>query len=189
MLFALTACVPVLTSPPGTNDFVEWVAPTNSWPTSEPPSDLEGEGVGVGEVAEDFRATDQFGDEVALWQFYGNTVVLDISTMWCSPCQELASEAQALADDYRADGVIYLTLMPQDLTNEVPDIDELNDWSEDFELYEPLLADHEGYSYQIVPDGGFPVVLLIEENMVVAQRLEAEPDWDQAIRAALDALL
>lgn len=191
MFLALLACVPVLTSPPGTNDFVAWEAPTNSWPVSEPPEDLRGEGVAVGDVAGDFRATDQFGDEVSLWQFYGSTIVLDVSTMWCSPCQDLAAEAQALADDYRDDGVVYLTLMPQDLASDVPDVSELNDWSEAFDLFEPILADHEGYSYTIVPvgDSGFPVVLIIDETMVVDARLEAEVDWDQAIRAALDEAL
>jgi thiol-disulfide isomerase/thioredoxin len=190
MVFGLlTGCVPVLTSPPGSgaNDTGAWEAPTNSWPSSTPPTGLEAEGLAEGQVAPDFLLHDQYGDEVALWQFYGMVVVLDVSTMWCSPCQELASEAQAIADDYRDRGFVYVTILAQDLGSDVPDQAELQQWGDAFHLTEPILADSAGYYVQVVPDNAFPGVLLIGRDMQVAK--EINPASDDTIRAAIEDAL
>ncbi len=184
---ALVACIPVLTSPPGSKDDAgPWLAPENSWGLCDgPPEGFEGEGLSVGEVAPDFRLLDQHGAEVSLWQFHGCPVVLDFSTMWCAPCAELAEDAQALADDYEDIGLVYLTVMPQDTGSEPPDQDELMDWSEDFELAEPILSDDEGYTYQLVTGGrGFPAVLLIDQDSVVVEDVTVVTD--EGIRAAID---
>ncbi len=189
LLFVLlVGCVPVLTSPPDTGSGSgEWEAPTNSWPMSAPPEDLTAEGLDPGQVAPDFLLKDQFGADVSLWQFYGLVIVLDVSTMWCAPCQDLAAEAQAIADTYRDDGFVYLTLLPQDLGSDVPDQGELQDWATAFGLTEPVLADDAGYSAAVVPDNAYPGVALLGDDMRVIQRIE--PANDETIRTAIEAAL
>lgn len=49
----------------------------NIWDVATPPPGLAGEGYGIGDIAYDFTARDQFGDDVSLYQFYGKTIVLD----------------------------------------------------------------------------------------------------------------
>jgi thiol-disulfide isomerase/thioredoxin len=189
-LFLLfVGCVPVLTSPPGTADDGVWEAPENTWPQNTPPAGLEGEGVADGEIAPDFLLKDQYGDDVSLWQFYGSVIILDVSTMWCAPCRVLASEAQAVADDYRDEGFVYITLLSQDLGSDVPDQDELNDWGDYYHLTEPILADPAGYSDRVVPPetGAFPGVLIFGRDMKVIERIE--PANDDTIRAAIEAAL
>ncbi len=190
LLAHVTACIPVLTSPPGSGtEGGAWVAPENSWAQCDgPPTGLEGEGLAVGEVAPDFRLVDQFGAEVSLWQFHGCNVVLDFSTGWCGPCQDLAQEAQAIADEYRANGVVYLTIMPQDIEGDVPDQAFLAEWGETFDLAEPILADAEGYTYLLVTgDRGFPAVLLVgADGTVVA---DIYPISDSTIRAAIESAI
>lgn len=186
----LLACVPVLTSPPGADDPAgPWEAPENSWPVCDgPPAGHVGTGYGVGDTAPDFLLKDQYGAQVSLWQFHGCTVALDISTMWCAPCQELAEEAQAIADDYRDEGVVYVTIMPQDLGSDPPDTDELMDWSEGFDLVEPILSDDVGYSYNVVTGArGFPAVLILDTDGVIVDDLTTVTD--EAIRQALDAAI
>ncbi len=187
LVVLLTACTPVLTSPDG-GSTEPWVAPENSWPMGAPPTDLVAEGFDVGEVIPDFRMPDQYGAEVSLWQFYGHAVIVDVSTMWCGPCQQLAGGVQAIADAWRDEGLVYLSVFPQNVRREVPTQDNLVEWGEAFDIAEPLLSDAEGWSYGIVPlaggDGGFPGIVLVDEDMRVVTRIS--PPTDGAIEEALD---
>ena len=102
VLALLAGCVPHYTSPPDSGDTGDawvWVPPDNDWPMSAPPEGLEGTGFDEGEVLPDFRLPDQYDQTVALWQFYGMVLVVDISTMWCGPCQNLAEDAEATYQD------------------------------------------------------------------------------------------
>lgn len=180
-------CVPVLTSPDGGGSAGPWEAPVNAWPMGAPPEGLEGEGFGAGEVVPEFRLTDQVGDTVSLWQFYGMVVIVDVSTGWCGPCQQLAAEAQAMADDYRDDGLMYVTVMPQDAQYNIPETDDLVDWGEAFDLAEPILADDAGWSAQAVPGDDFPGVFLVDREMKMVGRVE--PSTDETIRGAIEGAL
>lgn len=182
----LAGCVPVLESPDG-GAGEPWVAPENSWYVGQPPGDLEEEGFELGQVIPDHLAVDQFGDDVSLWQFHGIVWVLDISTMWCSPCQEIAQDVQETADTYRDEGFAYVTMFPEDRFGEVPDGADLVEWGDYFGIAEPLLTDAEGYSYGVVPDGGFPGILVLDRDMRVHARVS--PPSDEAVRAAIEEIL
>ncbi len=59
--------------------------PDNSWwhaMESDVPADLAGTGWSNGDVANNFTLVDQFGDEVELYQFYGQVIVLDVFAYW-----------------------------------------------------------------------------------------------------------
>ncbi len=187
----LVACVPVLHSPDaddsGATNTGGYVLPDNAWPQSAPPADLEGDGYGVGEVLIDFRMPDQHGDTTSLWQFYGNVILVDISTMWCSPCQEIAGDVQATADDYRDEGFAYVTVLAQDLGSDAPDQEELNTWADYFGIVEPVLSDQDAWYVGAVPTATFPGLLVVGRDMtVVARDIAAN---DAAIRAAIEAAL
>lgn len=197
MLLVAVGCTPVLTTPDGASGdqgygtAADWTAPENSWPTAESlPGDIEAEGWGEGQIPPDFRLTDQFGDEVSLWQFHGKVVALDISTMWCGPCQILAREVDEVQDHYGYEDFIYLTLLPEDVEGDPPDVEDLNVWAERNSVTAPILADYEPdpYAYDIVPDSIWPRVLIIDRNMRVAED-QVQPAADAAIRAAIEAEL
>ena len=59
--------------------------PENTWwhaMESDVPADLEGTGYGDGDIAYNFQMTDQFGDELELYQFYGQVIVIDVFAEW-----------------------------------------------------------------------------------------------------------
>jgi len=59
--------------------------PENTWwhaMEADVPTDLAGTGWATGDVATNFTLVDQFGDEVELYQFYGQVIVLDVFAYW-----------------------------------------------------------------------------------------------------------
>ncbi len=183
----LVGCTPHLKSDQEVISGENWEAPDNDWSVSEPPSNLVGEGFSVGDVPHDFRLVDQFGDEVSLWQFYGSVVLLDISTMWCGPCQHIAQDVNETWLDYRDEGFMYITVLPEDLEGGSVGAEDLTAWSDGYGIEAPVLADNEGYGYTVEPDKAWPVVMLIDRKMTVA--IERIPPEDAAIREAIEAAL
>jgi len=187
-LFLTVGCTPHLVS-----DFEEitgenWEVPENEWGVVVPPQDLVGEGFSQGQVPFDFRLKDQNGESVSLWQFYGSVIILDVSTMWCRPCQEIARHVEKTYQDYRDDGFMYLTLLAEDLHSNRPGIGELNDWADNFGIESvPVIQDDGGYCDSVEATGTYPAVLLIDREMrVVAERLTPS---DEVIRSAIEDVL
>ena len=151
LLLAL-ACAPQLYSAEGT----VWQAPENNWPaTDQLPEEFKGEGFSVGQVVPELVAIDQNGDEFSLWQFYGQVVILDISTMWCAPCQDLAEEVDETWKHYQDNDLMYLTVLPQNLDGEPPTVPQLNFWTDSFGITAPVVSDDK--VVQLAPDGSLHI--------------------------------
>ncbi len=197
-----SACAPHLYSPAGGDDGAAdtdlWTAPVNSWTSAAPPEGLVGEGMEEGQVVLDVRGTDQFGAEVSLWQFYGSVVLLDISTLWCGPCQDLAKHAESVYQEYKDQGFVYLTVIHENVEGRDPSAEDLNLWAGlpatvldgEFDLITaPIIADPEGVSGSIgaVRNGSYPAALVIGRDLKVVQRLD--PVSDGTIKAGIEAAL
>lgn len=186
-----SGCVPRLYSEDGTDGDWEWVPPTNQWEVSPPPSGTVGEGFQVGQTAPDFRLKDQFGDEVSLWQFYGQLILLDISTIWCGPCQELAVHTDETWLEYKDQGFIYLTVLQQDLEGGPPDQEDLLAWAGKFGITSPVLDDGEpgadSATAGAIQGNQYPAVLLIDRKLKVTRRVN--PPDDATVRAAIEDAL
>lgn len=193
-LIVLMGCVPELTSPnPPSLD--GWSCPENAW-DCEPPSDQIGSpeagfGFFEGQTLPTGQLVDQNGDTVDPWQFWGKVVVVDVSTMWCSPCRQIACYAQHTHDSYAGDGVVYLTVLPQNTHGQPPTVDDLNDWSQDFSITAPIVSDPDhGWSRAATPTNSYPALVVADRQLTVTARVEVNgpPDAvDNAVRAAIEA--
>lgn len=181
-------CVPVLTSPQDSASQSCWESADNTWSSSTPRSDLEATGFGQGETPPDMCMMDQFGNEVSLWQFYGQLILIDVSAEWCAPCQELATEVDHTWKDYEDRGFMYLTILAEDNASQIPNQEVLNQWATDFEITAPVLSDSEGYRNQLVPTGAYPRLMLIDRNMRVSVD-NVTPANDENIRAKIEEAL
>ena len=74
----------------------------------------------------DFTAIDENGDEVHLYDLMGAPVIIDISALWCGPCQRAAVEVQAVQDAYPE--LTYLTILIENLQGEAPEWSDLQVW-------------------------------------------------------------
>jgi len=193
-----TGCVPNLVTPDtydeggDTEDSWTWEAPTNDWCVGEPEQGLVAEGFEVGQVPPDFRMADQKGQTLSLWQFYGKVVVLDISAIWCAPCQDLAQGTQETVEHFADDEFMYVTLLSQDLENNAPDHEDLNLWGDTFAISgAPIIGDDSDMTYTGPPidqnAGQLPILLVIDPTMRVAQQVT--PPSDENLRIAVENVL
>lgn len=188
ILLVLAACVPHLYTE-DTGDPDPWVAPENDWPLRAPPEGLRGEGFAEGQVVPDFRLSDPFGQQVSLWQFYGEVVALDLSTMWCAPCQDLAGDAEETYQDYRDQGFLYVTVLAEDAQGGAPDQADLQQWVEYFDLTSPVLSDAEKqWSGLVGANIEYPRVWVVGRDLRVHTALPTAPT-DAALRTAVEAVL
>ncbi|MFT5679358.1 MAG: peroxiredoxin [Myxococcota bacterium] len=189
-------CTPVLESPDvaGSDSGIDttnctWEAPKNTWEQSSPPSCMVGEGFDEGQIIPDMRVLDQHGNEISLWQFYGDLIVLDFSTMWCAPCAVLAEGVDETWEEFESDGFMYLTVLSQDVYSNVPDVEDLNQWAGDHSITAPVVSDDGTYTDEVIPPGGaFPKVMLIGRDMRVAVE-EITPAEDATVRSTVRAAL
>jgi thiol-disulfide isomerase/thioredoxin len=187
LLSIAPGCVPRLSSDAGTSGDWDWVPPDNSWGISAPPEGTIGVGFQDGQIVPDARLVDQFGAEVSLWQFYGQVVLLDVSTMWCAPCQELGRHTNETWLDYRDQGFMYLTVLQEDVENNPPDATDIQFWVDEFGITSPVLGDGDKQTIGAIQQGQYPGVLVIDRRLRVKERVN--PPEDEAVRDAIEAAL
>jgi cytochrome oxidase Cu insertion factor (SCO1/SenC/PrrC family) len=155
------------TDPPLSNDAEE---DDRSWATWESCSQ------NIGDHPCDFTLTDQDGDEVSLYDFYGKTIVLDFSTGWCGYCQVAAQEVQGVQDLYGESDFAYITIMIETHSGSEPDEDYVSDWADAFEITTaPVLAGNRDMIDQDPalgwPVSAWPTFIFIKEDMTIHTEL------------------
>jgi thiol-disulfide isomerase/thioredoxin len=131
-----------------------------------------GTGWDLEDIAPNTILFDQFGDEVELYQFYGNVILMDFSAGWCGPCRELAAGAQQLWTEYREEGFMIIHVLTQDNSSAPPDAAFLSGWASEYDLGFPVTRNPNGTAIDGFGDAGLyggtiPFMALIDTNMVV----------------------
>ena len=114
---------------------------------------------------------DHNGNTFDLYQHYGSLIVLDLSAMWCGPCNQAGSHAQAVQDAYAGDDLIYVTVLIDDLQGNDPDLDDLQHWATSYgNTTSPVVA---GKRTMLQSSGGawgltsWPTFFYIDREMVI----------------------
>lgn len=142
--------LPEATSPSGpNNDYAEMWAP--------------------GDVMPNLTFTDQHGEQVDLYSFCGNHVMIAFGAMWCGPCQSLAAEAQDIQDEYGDEGFQMIEVLIENTGGSAPSQSDLQSWESNYGMSTvPVLDDS---AYQLWPyveaDWGIPTIVHIGPGMEV----------------------
>jgi hypothetical protein len=139
---------------------------TCGWSKADPvayegPWDME-----VGGQLADGWFEDQCGESVRLFDLLDDSyLIIDISAVYCEPCQRMASEhhefTEAMLEAGIAAKVVTLLTINVSKQLETPEQIDLTDWAEQFELADPVLASR-GWGYwsvgfnKHVDEGGDP---------------------------------
>ena len=173
------------------------------WPYNPDKSgpDIDSADVDMDEIFAQISLMDQYGDMVDLHDFtgQGKYIAVDISAVWCGPCNGLAQWISTDNDSYGFgsywpevkdkvhDGEVYwITILGQDNYGNIPDLNVLEKWS--FNDYPddqiPVLADTENADMaNTYLQGGWPTLFLLDETGTIV----AMPTNDNYY-AALDAI-
>ncbi|HHO49584.1 MAG TPA: TlpA family protein disulfide reductase [Deltaproteobacteria bacterium] len=178
-------CTPRLYTQAG-QDLQPWIAPENDWPLSPPPEGTVAGGFDVGAIVPDLRLVDQFGDEVSLWQFYGKVILLDVSTMWCAPCRDLAEHTEETNLRF-GDDLIYVTILQETTEGAPPEQEDLELWVEAYGITSPVVADPDRLSYDAIRQNLRPAVLAIDRDLTIVERVN--PPNDEEVQAAIEAVI
>jgi peroxiredoxin len=140
------------------------------------PDDLTGQDCERGNILRNATLTDQYGDEVELYQFYGQVIALDIFTGWCTECHGASQGLQwNIWDLYRSDlhhppdGVVVIGIMEEDNTGGPPDPEYAAAYAERYGLTFPVLVDPDRLLFDcaLYPARGYPRLVAIDRAMII----------------------
>lgn len=123
-------------------------------------------GWSAGDVVPDVILRDQFGDDVHLWQFAGDVVLLDISAMWCAPCREAVDVGEAIADDCDGQDFSFVTVLVEDASGGRVAATDAAEWADTLGATGPVLADEDRETAAAV-HGSFPTFLVLDRDLTV----------------------
>ena len=116
-------------------------------------------------------AVDHNGDEFDLYANYGSLVVIDLSAMWCGPCNSAGAHAQEVQDLYASEGLIYVTVLVENRHGVPPSEDDIQEWATDYgNTTSPVIPGNRG---MLVSSGGswdlsgWPTFFYIDREMVI----------------------
>jgi len=109
----------------------------------------------VGDIMQNYTFFDQNGDDVELYQFYGQPVILEVMAEWCPPCRIAQPKHQETYERLKDEGFVILAAMVQDRNFGPTSLAALQRWGNEFGVTHPLLAPNEPMETEAVPTSYF----------------------------------
>lgn len=111
----------------------------------------------IGEQPCNFELRDQNDELVSLYDFYGSTIILDLSAMWCGPCVQAGSDVQATIERFSEHDIAYITVLIDNPQGQPPTLSDAQGWAANLGIEsEPVLqGSRELLSHD--PEVGWPL--------------------------------
>ncbi len=144
----------------------------------------------VGDTATDFTLLGNDESFYTLYDYWGDVIVIDFSTVRCGPCQQEAPELESrIWIPYKDQGVMVFTILMENASGDPPTVDDLQDWARDFGLTFPILqGTEEVENSYVVPI--YPSNFIIDQDMVIQYKHSGytEDDMDTMVAIVEDLL-
>ncbi|MBX2796792.1 MAG: TlpA family protein disulfide reductase [Myxococcales bacterium] len=135
-----------------------------------------------------FSLPDQAGRNLSLSDLSGTPTVIDVSAVWCLPCQEVARTLQSFADEVGdAAGVDVVTVLVEDLQTQPPTVEVAAAWATEFGLALPVLADVRQAQRDRWELGQWPTTVVVDGAGIVVARHDGDVPEDVLRRQVLEA--
>lgn len=106
-----------------------------------------GEGFEVGQLNPNWTLTDQNGEVVELRDFYGQVVVVDLSSEWCGPCIDAAPVLDSFYRENLERGFVVLQILLEGVENNSEPVPER--WIRGTGVTYPVMVDHSPGDYTV----------------------------------------
>tara|TARA_R100001015_G_C4625982_1_gene184758 strand:+ start:1742 stop:2281 length:540 start_codon:yes stop_codon:yes gene_type:complete len=140
---------------------------------SEPVIDWEDCSQQIGDHPCNFSLVDQNGNAFNLYDHHGKIIIIDLSAMWCGPCQMAAFEVEELQKKYR-DDIVYVTILIENSNYKPPTKADLRRWAAAFGIDSaPVLGGSRDFISSSVDDGwplsAWPQFHIVDKNMILVE--------------------
>jgi peroxiredoxin len=122
----------------------------------------------IDQVAADFSARNQSGQNVSLYGHFGKVILLDFSADWCGPCRDEAGHLEQVFQDYKDRDFEIITL----LISGSPAT-----WANTYNLTFPVLDDNAESLWNIYGEGYVPLNIVLDRNMTIRYK---ESGYDES---------
>ena len=127
----------------------------------------------IGDHPCDFTLIDQDGKEFNLYDHVGKVIIIDLSAMWCGPCQMAALEVEDLQKEY-GDDMIYVTILIENNSYNPPTRANISSWAKSFGIKTaPVLGASRNF-ISSDPNVGWPLEAwpqfhIVDKNMILIE--------------------
>jgi len=136
---------------------------------------------------------DQHGEQVELYEHYGKVILLDLSAMWCGPCNMIAPYGEQWLQRYGEENFIWITVLLEDTTRDTVELSDLQAWAMTHGITLPVLAGSRDMIDVTEPlEDGYPVtawptLVVIDRGMTLQYGING---WNEVtIQTWVESLL
>jgi peroxiredoxin len=147
--------------------------PTASTPSG--PNNGRANTYATGDIVANFQLTDHNGDDVDLYSFCDNHVMLVFSAMWCGSCKAAANNAQSKQTTYGSSGFQYIEVLVEDTSSGSIENSELNAWATTYSLTTvPVLDDDTRSAHELFErNWSYPTIVHLEAGTMEVLSIDA----------------
>jgi len=127
-------------------------------------------GVQVGNQAIDFIETAFPGLSFTLSSLRGKVILLNLSAMWCGPCQSEAGELMDIYEKYKDQGFEIVQCIFEDEDGQATDMEDLGRWIARFGITFTVVNDADDSTVNAYEVSYIPLNLVIDRDFVIRYR-------------------
>jgi thiol-disulfide isomerase/thioredoxin len=110
----------------------------------------------------DFALTSVSGEKVAMSDFAGKVLVVDIWATWCGPCRAEVPHFVELQEQYKEAGLALVGINYEGSETVEEDIAEIKKFTDEIPVNYPLLLGDDATQMQVPDFSGYPTTLFID---------------------------